>query len=500
MCTLKGIFYLSFLTITSILLCCCSSDALHFDTFGTDQKPDSFRDSTELKLNIVVNALPLPEIMKSVSVIVDDSLYMLNADFGCEQATTFSSLFLPLNAEVFSKFAQTDTLHPLKISATIHCDNLTEYKCDTLFQSSLIQSEQAIMLPLNEWARQTYISTDYSQQGCIHELDVHDEGEGIRILFLGDGFSDRQIESGYYDQIMRKAADDFFSIEPMTQFRHLFDVWYMDAVSEVEGCSSDSTKASPNRSAFRTWFSNDTHMGGDQSAIMKFAAPVLGEGFGNQFNSVIIIVANSRKYAGTAYLYWPENYQSDQGDGWAFCFIPIALDDNRFSNLIHHEAVGHGFAKLGDEYYHEENGSYTEAIMTEYLVDDKLGWVKNIDITNDNALVKWHKMLSNPELVNLGIGIYEGALTYVHDFYRPTPTSIMRNNKGAFNAPSAEAIWYRIHKLAFGTWPYDQNAFYEWYIDYMNTNSLSSLPLITRYDVSETDMPAPPVIKTTRLE
>ncbi|MBR5148114.1 MAG: hypothetical protein IKV15_02820, partial [Bacteroidaceae bacterium] len=41
--------------------------------------------------------------------------------------------------------------------------------------------------------------------------------------------------------------------------------------------------------------------------------------------------------------------------------------------------------------------------------------------------------------------------------------SIMRYNTGGFNAPSREAIYYRIHKLAYGdSWEYDYEEFVEW--------------------------------------
>ena len=36
----------------------------------------------------------------------------------------------------------------------------------------------------------------------------------------------------------------------------------------------------------------------------------------------------------------------------------------------------------------------------------------------------------------------------------------MRDNTGGFNAPSREAIWYRLHKLAYGdSWTYNYEDF-----------------------------------------
>ena len=45
----------------------------------------------------------------------------------------------------------------------------------------------------------------------------------------------------------------------------------------------------------------------------------------------------------------------------------------------------------------------------------------------------------------------------------PTEDSMMNSNKGKFNAPSREAIYYRIHKLAYGaSWKYDYETFVKW--------------------------------------
>ena len=57
----------------------------------------------------------------------------------------------------------------------------------------------------------------------------------------------------------------------------------------------------------------------------------------------------------------------------------------------------------------------------------------------------------------------EGAYLCLTGMYRPTEDSMMNSNKGKFNAPSREAIYYRIHKLAYGaSWKYDYETFVSW--------------------------------------
>ncbi|MBR0305682.1 MAG: hypothetical protein IIX07_02585, partial [Lachnospiraceae bacterium] len=77
--------------------------------------------------------------------------------------------------------------------------------------------------------------------------------------------------------------------------------------------------------------------------------------------------------------------------------------------------------------------------------------------------VRWNYFLEDERYANEGLGVYEGGLTYWTGVWRPTENSIMRYNVGGFNAPSREAIYYRINKLAYGKdWEYDYEDFVEY--------------------------------------
>ena len=94
---------------------------------------------------------------------------------------------------------------------------------------------------------------------------------------------------------------------------------------------------------------------------------------------------------------------------------------------------------------------------------EQYGWWKNADFTSDPTQVKWSHFLEDSRYANDGLGVYEGAFTYWTGAYRPTEDSIMRSNTGGFNAPSREAIYYRIHQLAYGPdWEYDYEKFVEY--------------------------------------
>ena len=101
------------------------------------------------------------------------------------------------------------------------------------------------------------------------------------------------------------------------------------------------------------------------------------------------------------------------------------------------------------------------------------GWWKNVDFTNNLNEIRWSHFINDTRYANDGLGAYEGGLTYWTGVWRPTENSIMRYNTGGFNAPSREAIYYRIHKLAYGdSWQYDYEEFVKY--DAINRKAAAS--------------------------
>ena len=94
------------------------------------------------------------------------------------------------------------------------------------------------------------------------------------------------------------------------------------------------------------------------------------------------------------------------------------------------------------------------------MVNVPSGWWKNVDFTDDPNCIKWARFLADDRYKNEDLGIIEGGLTYWKGVWSPSEASNMRYNVGGFNAPSREAIWYRMHKLAYGTdWTYNYEDF-----------------------------------------
>lgn len=299
-----------------------------------------------------------------------------------------------------------------------------------------------------------YISSDFKNEGNVTKLQSVTEGRGIDVILIGDGYSDRQIEMGLYENEMRKALENFFSEEPYKSYRHLFNVYMVSAISAVEGYGRGNT-------ALGGFFGDGTSVGGNEKSVFNYAQKAIDEE--RMGEALIIVIMNSERFAGTCYFYNEESNTGDYGNGTSIAYIPAGVDDVKFSQLIHHEAAGHGFAKLADEYSNSETGKIKQEQISIINLQTQWGWWRNIDFTNDSSSVKWNRFLSDKRYQYEGLGVYEGGMEYETGVWRPTENSIMRYNTGGFNAPSREAIYYRIHKLAYGEdWEYDYEKFVEW--------------------------------------
>lgn len=275
-----------------------------------------------------------------------------------------------------------------------------------------------------------YESTDFSKDGEVLTLQQATVGSGINLVFMGDGFIDKDMTSGgKYETRMREAMEHFFSVEPVKSFRNRFNVYCVKAVSLNEGVGNGQ------RTALSVQFGEGTRVGGDNDKCFAYAlnAPSVS----SRKNTFIITVINNSRYAGTCYMY---------GDNASIAYCPIVgFDADRFSQIIHHEAVGHGFGKLADEYSY--GGTLPQNEKDSYTGQQGWGWWDNVDFTNNPAVVRWSSFLQNTAYAGQ-VGIYEGGCTYQYGVWRSTPSSIMLDNIGEFNAPSRYAIYKWIMNLS----------------------------------------------------
>ncbi len=280
-----------------------------------------------------------------------------------------------------------------------------------------------------------YESTDYSKDGTMVTIQKHEVGKGIKILVVGDGFTDADIDSGKYDRSMEKAVEHFFDIEPYKTYKNRFDVINMRVVSPTSVFDGNQN------TAFETQIGPGVHIEGNLSKAYEKAF----QAYGTIEEVLVIVVLNTTKYAGTCYM---------AGNTISVAFCPMSEETYYpFNTVIHHEAGGHGFANLGDEYYYSGTIPQSEKDDLEWCREN-YGWYENVDVTSDRSQINWSEFLSDP-LYSSTVGVYEGAYTYAYGVWRPTYESCMNSMYGSFNAPSRYAIYKRIMERSGESWSWD---------------------------------------------
>ncbi|MGN0310327.1 MAG: M64 family metallopeptidase [Bacteroides sp.] len=322
----------------------------------------------------------------------------------------------------------------------------------------------------------TLTSTDMSSDGEVKKLQSHTKGNvGIPIVIMGDGFIDKQIASGYYDECMQIGLDNFFSEEPFKSLREYFDVWQVTTVSETNIMDGEHNTAV---NSYPT--GEGTKIVGDHQKVFGYGSNISELMESGLFpETTFLVMMNTATYAGTCY------YGFGNASGvvnLAVGYAPLIFSPkNMYCRVVAvHESCGHGFAKLNDEYSYEKMGAAPEDAIEDVKTIQELGWFANVSTTSDPELVPWAHFLKDERYKNgdgngFQLTVLEGAGTYTKNLWRPTEDSMMRNNIYGFNAPSREAIYKRVMSLAYGSpWEYDYEEFVKFDQAHLPVNSAST--------------------------
>lgn len=167
-------------------------------------------------------------------------------------------------------------------------------------------------------------------------------------------------------------------------------------------------------------------------------------------------------------------------------------ESKEFAQLIHHEVIGHAFARFADEYWYDQEATMPDSEREVLKESHSKGWWLNVDMTNNLSEILWSKFIVDERYANEQLGAYEGAFLCAKNIYRATENSIMVANTGGFNAQQREVIYKRIMKLAYGdSWQYD----YEKFVEYDAINC-SSIPKLLRRtaEIPKDFKPLPPPV------
>ena len=304
--------------------------------------------------------------------------------------------------------------------------------------SKLIPALESLFGPVE--GDESYESVDYSQDGKVMTIQTATTGKGINLVFMGDAYTDKDVQSGLYELLMLNAADQFFSIEPYKSFRDRFNVYAVTVVSKNGRTGTGYT------TALGTQFVNGSAGTGDEDKIYEYALKI--PGISDKKDLTIGVLVNTIYYGGIASM--SESLQS--GIGYS---ASSDNDPSAFGNTIRHEVGGHAFAFLGDEYATNPGSLPQASVDTFKRLYDAYGWYANVDFTNDVKKVKWADFLSDSRYKD-EVGVYEGALNVTKGAYRPSMDSMMNQNMEYYNAPSRWAIYQRIMKLSGESCSFDK--------------------------------------------
>ena len=278
---------------------------------------------------------------------------------------------------------------------------------------------------------------------------------GINIVLLGDGYNAKDIADGNYLKHIKQEVEHFFGIEPYKTYRDYFNVYTAVPLSTETGVGTVNT-IRYNR--FSTTFTGGVGLKADYDEIFSYAlgAPTVNKG--NLKETLIIIVPNSTDYGGICQM-WP--------DGSAIAFCPLSTYgyplDTR--GVVQHEAGGHGFGKLGDEYiYHN---AFIDACsctccghVMEFNSAKSLGWYDNLSLTGKMHNVGWSHLIFDDRYSDI-VDIYEGGYMHNRGVFRSEQNSCMNNDIPYYSTISRESIVKRIKRYAGETFSFEEFVKYD---------------------------------------
>lgn len=297
--------------------------------------------------------------------------------------------------------------------------------------------------------RSTMIVEQYDYEygdGDVVTLQEANKGNGVNIVLMGDCFDAKDVSEGKYLSAIEEVYGYFFDIEPYLTYRDYFNVYGVFGMSADSGIGTVNTIR---EARFGTQYSvkrgeRSSRLSPDFDLVFEAAcmAPIAN----NISSTLIIMIENSSDYDGCCYMW---------GDGSAVALVPMSTDPAPydFRGVVHHEAGGHGFGKLADEYI------YHNAFIQSCNCDDgcghavelngmkSYGFYDNVSLTGSMHDVPWSHMIFDPQYSNT-VDVYEGAFFHTRGVFRSEPTSCMHNNIPYYNAISREAMVKRIKKYA----------------------------------------------------
>lgn len=311
------------------------------------------------------------------------------------------------------------------------------------------EGEVVFLLDGKDYRSRTRVEQyDYEYgDGDVVTLQRASKGAGVDLVFMGDCFDAKDIAEGKYLDGVNEAIGYFFAVEPYKSYRDYFNVYTVFGLSPDSGVGDVNTIREA-KFGSQYGLQGSGAIAPDETVCFEYAckAPtVTAETVGR---TLITLIENTEIYDGITYMW---------GDGSAIALCPMSRDEYPydFRGIVQHEAGGHGFAKLGDEYIYENSFIQTCPCFGEIKVGKSRGWFENLSLTGNMYDVPWSHLIFDPQFSNL-VDIYEGGYMHARGVFRSEPNSCMNNNIPYFSAISRETIVKYIKRYAGETFSFEE--------------------------------------------
>lgn len=297
---------------------------------------------------------------------------------------------------------------------------------------------------------------EYEEDG-VQQLQKATKGlrGGIDILFVGDGYDAEDIAKGTYRQQIEEEMEYFFAVEPYMTYKDYFNVSMAFAMSLESGVQDSPDKWRNTKFNITYGAGSDGRLSVPFDEIGRYVfqdvenSPITEE---NNSRSMVICVPNSDAYEGVTSVY---------GNGFSIAICPHSTFDypNDARGIIQHEAGGHGWGRLDDEYiYHQAfiqtctcvDCSHVSSIVANHA--DNFG--RNVSLNGGYQQVEWKHLIFDSRYGDI-VDIYEGAHMHARGVYRSELNSCMNNNVPYYSTWSRQLIVERILEAAGETFDFE---------------------------------------------
>ena len=297
-----------------------------------------------------------------------------------------------------------------------------------------------------------------AEDGKVTQLQRHTVGKGVPIIIMCDRFSDKDITNGNYREATTWAMEGLFSVHPMKLLRDYFDVYEVTAVyNPNQSTSTDGDSIVSDD--FDTWRY--------ENRVME----IIGEERFEDVTTIVLCNKDFRSYAVIGFSPSDSDFTDiPTGNSYAYVSLPFGegpikdyLNESNeyYRAVLLHEAIGHGFAKLADEYVEEDLkwDDYDSEKMW-VLEWQEYGYFRNISLDSDVTKTYWVDFAADSRYDFEKLGCCEGGEYQEKGVYRPTENNIMSNLNFGFDVVGRAMIYKRCMKIAYGySWEFNYEDF-----------------------------------------